>query len=217
MKSKLTKRKVISMIVVFFILLLIYLSCDVIPIEEMEKGFDPKRYARELWFKLQDMMNEGLGYDAVEVLNTLDENPELAHQKFAKVVGVSNYRYYIIQGVGEIVEIKDDGILVKVRENRKVPDLFLSNHIFGNGIVNATGIAKMEDFDRIIDFNLTATELNKIVKEEVVNSFLKQLSKGAGSVGSLVRFIAVFTLLKDEEIKYPIEAIPLYLEIQGGF
>lgn len=210
------KKKLILLAIIFGIALIIYLSCEVRPIEEMKKGFDPKQYARNLWFKLQDILNEGIGFDAVEVFSVLDRDPDSAHQRYAKTVGVSNYRYYIVKGVGEIVEVKDDGIVVSVRLEKKFPDLFISNRIFGNSIINATGITKMEDFDRIIDFNLTATELNRIVKEEVIDPFLEQLTKGIIKTGSFVKFVVVFTLLKDEIVKYPIEAVPLRLEIQGG-
>lgn len=217
LKIRMTKKRIMTLSIIIITFLLIYQSCEVIPIEEMEKGFDPQRHARKLWLELQGMM-ENLGVGAGDVLNALDENPENAHQKYAQIVGVSNYRYYIIRGVGEIVEIKSDGIIVKVRPESETPELFFSKYIFGNAIVNATGITKMEDYDRIVDFNLVSTQLNNIVREEVVEAFLDQLSKGAGREGSLVKFIGVFTLLRDETVKYPLKVAALHLEItHGGF
>jgi len=212
------KGKVFVVIIIAILGFIIYRSCKVVPIEQAEKGFNPRKYAQKVWVKLLENMDSLQTVDAVEVLNALDKDPEKAHEKFAKIVGVSNYRYYLVKGTGEIVSIQDDGFTLKIRENRDKPDFFVTTHIFGNSIANSTGIIKMEDFDRINDFNLVSTALNGIVREEVALSFLKQLKEMARGEGSFVKFLGVFTLLRDEEVKYPLELIPLRLElVRGGF
>jgi len=212
------KGKVFIVIIIAVLGFIIYRSCKIVPIEEAEKGFNPRKYAQKVWVKLLENMDSLKAVDASEVLNSLDENPEKAHERFAKIVGVSNYRYYLVEGTGKVVSIQDDGFTLKVREDKNKPDFFVTTHIFGNSIANTTGVIKMEDFDRINDFNLVSTALNAIVREEVALSFLKQLKEMPRGEGSLVKFLGVFTLLKDEKVTYPIKLIPLHLElVRGGF
>ena len=212
------KRKIVWIVVVAVIAIVLYYSAEVVPIEEAEKGFDPNKYARTVWNKLLANLDSLDPADASDVLNSLDENLEKAHSKFARIVGVSNYRYYIVKGTGEVLSMENDAFTLKVRDSASDGDFLITTHIFGNSVVNATGIIKMEDFERINDFNLVAGSLNRIISEEVVASFLNQLKERGGVKGSMVNFIGVFTLLKDEEIRYPLKLVPLHLElVRGGF
>jgi len=190
------KRKIVWIVVVAVIAIVLYYSAEVVPIEEAEKGFDPNKYARTVWNKLLANLDSLDPADASDVLNSLDENLEKAHSKFARIVGVSNYRYYIVKGTGEVLSMENDAFTLKIRDSASDGDFLITTHIFGNSVVNATGIIKMEDFERIMN----------------------QLKERGGVKGSMVNFIGVFTLLKDEEIRYPLKFVPLHLElVQGGF
>lgn len=198
--------------------LLVYKSCKVVPISQISKGFDPKSYAQNVWLKLQTVLDSLGKADTFEVLELLRQNPEESHQRYARVVGVSNYRYYIVEGRGIIKNVEHDGFYIQVSDHSEQPEFFVNRRVFGNTIVMATGIIKMEDFDRIMDFNLVSTELNRIVSEEVIGPFIEQL-KGQGDLqGRVVNFIGLFTLLRDDPVKFPITLIPLKLVLsQGGY
>jgi len=211
------RKRVILTSLIVLAAFLIYRSCKVVPLSSIKASFDPKAYAQTVvWPKLQSQLADLKKADAYEVLETFDINPEEAHEKFAKTVGVSNYRYYIVEGSGQIVSVDEDGILVQVRPDSERPEFYITSRVFGNTIVMATGIIKMEDFDRIMDFNLVSTALNQIVRDEVALPLIGSL-KGANVQGTVIKFLGLFNVLKDDPIKYPINVIPLRLELsQGG-
>ncbi|MFN4189757.1 MAG: DUF2291 domain-containing protein [Pseudothermotoga sp.] len=212
------RKKIILITLAIIAAVLINRSCKVIPLSEMKKGFDPKSYAQNVWLKLQGQLTDLTKINAYEVLDLFDINPEEAHQKYGKIVGISNYRYYIVEGAGHIVSIDDDGILVKIREYAEQPEFYITKRVFGNTIVMATGIIKMEDFDRIMDFNLVSTALNDIVSDEVAMPFIASLREKSTTSDLIVKFIGLFNLLRDDPVKYPITVIPLRLELsQGGY
>lgn len=212
------RKKIILITLAIIAVVLINRSCKVIPLDEMKKGFDPKSYAQNVWLKLQGQLTDLTKINAYEVLDLFDLNPEETHQKYGKIVGISNYRYYIVEGSGHVVSIDDDGILVKIREYAEQPEFYITKRVFGNTIVMATGIIKMEDFDRIMDFNLVSTALNDIVSDEVAMPFIASLREKSTTSDLIVKFIGLFNLLKDDPVKYPITVIPLRLELsQGGY
>lgn len=197
---------------------LVYRSCEVVPISKVGKGFDPKSYAQNVWLKLQAVLDSLGKADVFEVIEMLQQNPEECHRRYARVVGVSNYRYYIVEGRGIIKNVDDDGFSIQIFDHSDRPEFYINRRVFGNTIVMATGIIKMEDFDRIMDFNLVSTELNRIVSDEVVTAFLEHLKTQGNILGRIVNFIGLFTLLRDDPVKYPITMIPLKLELsQGGY
>lgn len=212
------RKKIILLALAIIVTVLINRSCKVVPLSEMRKEFDPKNYAQNVWLKLQGQLTDLSKANAYDVLELLDLNPEQAHQRYGKIVGISNYRYYIVEGSGHIVSIDDDGILVKIREDAEQPEFYITRRVFGNTIVMATGIIKMEDFDRIMDFNLVSTALNDIVSEEVAMPFIESVKERSNTSGLIIKFIGLFNLLKDDPVKYPITVIPLRLELsQGGY
>lgn len=212
------RKKIILLALFIIAVVLINRSCKIVPLSEIRKEFDPKNYAQNVWLKLQGQLTDLSKANAYEVLELLDLNSEEAHQKYGKVVGISNYRYYIVEGSGQIVSVDDDGILVKMREDADKPEFYITRRVFGNTIVMATGIIKMEDFDRIMDFNLVSTALNDIVSDEVATPFIESLRERSTTSDLIVKFIGLFNLLRDDPVKYPVSVIPLRLELsQGGY
>ncbi|ABV33883.1 MULTISPECIES: DUF2291 domain-containing protein [Pseudothermotoga] len=212
------RKKIILSVIAVIAIILISKSCKIIPLDEIKKEFDPENYAQSVWLELQGQLTNLSKANSYDVLELLDLNPEQAHQKYGKVVGISNYRYYIVEGTGRIISVNDDGVLVKIREDAEQPELYITRRVFGNIIVMATGIIKMEDFDRIMDFNLVSTALNDIVSDEVATPFIEMAKEKSVTSGLMIKFIGLFNLLKDDPVKYPITVIPLRLELsQGGY
>ncbi|MGJ8455566.1 DUF2291 domain-containing protein [Pseudothermotoga sp. U03pept] len=212
------RKKIILLSLAVIVAVLINRSCKIVPIDQVRKTFDPKSYAQNVWLKLQTQLANLSKADSYEVLELLNLNPEEAHQKYAKIVGISNYRYYIVEGSGRVVSFNEDGILIQIREEAKQPEFYITRRVFGNTIVMATGIIKMEDFDRIMDFNLVSTALNDIVSEEVATPFIESMREKASTSDLMVKFIGLFNLLRDDPVRYPISVIPLKLELsQGGY
>jgi len=212
------RKKIVLLSLAVIVAILINRSCKIVPIDQIGKTFDPKSYAQNVWLKLQTQLANLSKADSYEVLELLNLNPEEAHQKYAKIVGISNYRYYIVEGSGRVVSFNEDGILIQIREEAKQPEFYITRRVFGNTIVMATGIIKMEDFDRIMDFNLVSTALNDIVSEEVATPFIESMREKASTSDLMVKFIGLFNLLRDDPVRYPISVIPLKLELsQGGY
>lgn len=213
------KRKTVILLSLIVIsTFLIYRSCKVVPLSQVGRGFDPRSYAQSVWLKLQSTLDSLGKADVFQVLELLSQNPEESHQRFARVVGVSNYRYYIVEGRGIVKDLEDDGFYIQIFDHSEKPEFFVSRRVFGNTIVMATGIIKMEDFDRIMDFNLVSTELNRIVSEEVIAPFIDQIKAQGNAESRVVSFICLFTLLRDDPVKFPITVVPLKLVLlQGGY
>jgi predicted lipoprotein len=83
----------------------------------------------------------------------------------------------------------------------------LTGNYFGNAIRDLSGYIQMGDFKNSMDYNLVASELNKIVFNQVINPFKTKAVKGAA-----VQFVGCAELNRDKPNIENSTIIPLKLK-----
>ncbi|MDI3473412.1 MAG: hypothetical protein PWQ48_1693 [Thermotogaceae bacterium] len=206
------RKTLITILIVIVIGLLLSKSCHFVPIEQAKaeakgKEFNAKDYARKVWNEFMKKL-DSISSDASIVLEALIENKEEAEKKYGKVVGFTYNTLFLIKGKGKIVSIDDEKVLIQVEKVDR--EIYVSKDlIFGNDIVNSSGLVKMSDFDRIYDFNAVSNEINNIVNTEVVPPFMDKVK-----IGRVIEFVGVLNIPKDEEIKFPLQLLPVKLNVE---
>lgn len=172
--------------------------------ETEEVEFDAKTFVDAIWD------NEMLAaYDSavllVDLIERLEEAPKLAFNQEAKALGIGNIGYFKVQGEGTILEINEDNILVEVG-NRVIE--IETEFIFGNAIRDASGLIKLNDYDRTSDFNSISESINEKIRQKVIPEFRKDLE-----LGNQIRFKGALELNKAHLDLQQLEIIPISLQI----
>jgi predicted lipoprotein len=88
--------------------------------------------------------------------------------------------------------------------------VLVTSMIFGNEILNATGLVKHSQFKRTNEYNAISAEVNRIVESELVPAFLEE-----AKVGSTVHFIGCSSKISDDDpVPIPMRLVPVKLEVQ---
>ena len=172
--------------------------------ETEEVEFDAKTFVDAIWD------NEMLAaYDSaallVDLIERLEEAPKLAFNQEAKALGIGNIGYFKVQGEGTILKINEDNILVEVG-NRVIE--IETEFIFGNAIRDASGLIKLNDYDRTSDFNSISESINEKIRQKVIPEFRKDLE-----LGNQIRFKGALELNKAHLDLQQLEIIPISLQI----
>jgi predicted lipoprotein len=98
----------------------------------------------------------------------IEKGAQVTIEKYSHSQGVSDVAYMLQKFSGKIKEITEDKIVISVANSRTSSYVFNIGNYFGNGVRDATGLIKMGDFTNTMDYNIVSTELNKIVKTDVI-------------------------------------------------
>lgn len=119
----------------------------------------------------------------VDFLNAADVNFDLLMESEGKRLGVSNERYFMVEGEGILIETEEDNVILQMEDRANSKIEIATGFIYGNTLRDASGLVSISDYAKTMDFNNISIELNKRVRDEVLPSFIKKVK-----VGSRVKF-----------------------------
>ncbi|MGG9960848.1 DUF2291 family protein [Ferruginibacter sp. SUN106] len=139
---------------------------------------DPAAFARSFW--------NGAFSKAIDSATTIEvfekeffeKGAAITISKYSHSQGVSNIADVLLKFSGRVKEITEDKIVLTVANSRTNSYVFNMGNYFGNGVRDATGLIKMGDFINTMDYNMVSTELNKIVKKDVVLAVKNKIKAG---------------------------------------
>ncbi len=88
--------------------------------------------------------------------------------KYSHSQGVSDVSYILMKFTGKVKEIRKDKIVLEILNSRTISYEFNIGNYFGNAVRDVTGLINMGDFINSTEYNEVSSELNKIVKSEVI-------------------------------------------------
>jgi len=142
--------------------------------------------------------------DAATVLAVARQDPGQARQQFGRTAGLGRAAYFFLSGDGTVVSTDDKGVGVSLGDDQGEPDILLDTGLlFGSTICDATGLLGPSDFSDSRQFNDVATELNRIVEDQVIPGLRAQ-----AQVGRRLRFVGCAKVLNGSDW-HPLEVIPL--------
>ncbi len=174
----------------------------------VQTKLDPSQFARSFWKeKFTSYLDR-----AVEInnfLKLLKDDPNGTFTKHARTQGIGNTSCFLLKGEGQIMEVKDDHLVVKI--NPEVPETKIklnSGLYFGNAVRDVTGLIKMGDFGNTIDYNSVSSELNKIVQAEVISPLKTKVKKG-----DTISFVGCAEINREQVNADNIELLPVKILI----
>ena len=140
--------------------------------------FDAKEYAKSYFnTKLKPSLSNAVEIN--QLMSFLQSNKEQTFEKYAHALGIGNIRYFLVKGEGIVTSINENdvSVLAKADTARKAIRI-ATEFVFGNAIRDASGKIDVNEFSNTMDFNSVSSEINKIVRAEVLPRFKANVKKG---------------------------------------
>jgi predicted lipoprotein len=199
------------------ILMIAFPPFRIVSLDEARKqaeaeAFNPKLFAADFWDnKLTKAFDQAT--TASVVLNTLRRDRKEAKEKYARVVGLGGPHHFFLSGSGKVVAIEERHIDIDLGKGAagEAEVILATSHIFGNEVLNATGLISRSQFPRTNDYNEVSAEVNRIVVEQVVPAAIEQVR-----VGATVRFVGCSVQIADDDpLPIPMRLVPVSIELEN--
>lgn len=181
---------------------------DEVKAASSDEQFDAASYAHKFW---NNQLIPGLN-KAIEIsklLALLKTETEKAFNEYSNALGIGNIRFFLIEGQGEIIAIRENDVSVLVKGDTSQHVIKIATeYIFGNAVRDASGLISINEFDNTMDFNNVSAEINEIIRTEVLPPFKASVKKG-----SVVQFTGAIELNKEHVNLEDMEVIPVQLKI----
>jgi hypothetical protein len=170
------------------------------------KQFNAALYARNyLDTKLRPATNTIPGIDTL--VNLLKTNKTGTFTTYAHALDIGNIRYFMVKGNGIVTNTDESDVYVLTPGKQTIK--IATEYIFGNALRDAPGLIKVNDFTNTADLNSISSEVNKIIRAEVLSPFKNKVKKG-----DAVYFAGAFELNQEHTNLDDIEIIPFYLQLK---
>jgi predicted lipoprotein len=170
--------------------------------------FDAKSFARNLFNnKITPSLNNAV--DLSKLLVLIQSQKDQTFNEHSHALGIGNIRYFLVKGEGIITSVNENDVSLLLKTDTTQRNIrIITELVFGNAIRDASGQININDFSNTMDFNNVSSELNKIVRTEILPPF-----KAAAKKGDYVRFVGALELNKEHLNLNSIEIIPVQLSI----
>ena len=170
--------------------------------QDLER-FDPQSFARDYWdARLPGVLDHAV--DAALLLDLFGNDMATAVRDHARTLGIASRHTYLVRGSGRIVSLGEPGILVSLNEIPGQDILMATEDIYGNEIRDVSGLIDVSDFPSSMEFNMISSEINRIVRDEVVKPAAARAAKGES-----VRFVGAVEVSEDTPNINPLRIIPI--------
>lgn len=149
-------------------------SLDDFRAENTGNSFDATAYSKRFFDEERQKIA------AIEIgtfLDSLNANFESYLPNKGKKLGISHDFYFMVKGSGSVQSISEENISLSV-EDTPMPISIATDFIYGNTVREASGMAKIGDFQNTMDFNMISVELNKLIREEVIPPVIAEVREG---------------------------------------
>jgi predicted lipoprotein len=172
-------------------------------------SFDATSYARKYFNnKLIPALNNAVDIKLLLVL--LQRNKDQTFDRYSHASAVGNIRYFLVKGEGEVKSVNENDVSISIKTDTTQKRLHVATEfVFGNAIRDASGQIDINGFTNTMDFNNVSSEINKIVRTEVLPPF-----KSTVKTGDILQFAGAIELNREHLNVESIEIIPVQLKIK---
>ncbi len=173
------KKKIKYIIGIIIGAIVLYNSVYFMPLDEKIASeqtvtFDAESFVNDLWNQeLQSVFDSSMGFSSL--MMSLQENPLETFSRHGQSLGIGNIAYFRVSGEGIVNKVNENNVLVQVGDRLVEIE---TEFIFGNAIRDASGLIKINDFDKTSDFNGISEAINRKVREEVIPNFRQKVKEG---------------------------------------
>ena len=177
--------------------------------EKKDATFDPTAFAEKLW---SDRVLASLD-QAVQVemlLPAIQANAAESKKKYSRSFGVSETYTYFVSGMGRVVAVSDDEILLAITAGATNAEVSLQTGLlFGNAVRDGTGLLSVNDFPDSQNFNGISEALNHIVETRVQPKL-----REAAKVGAVVKFTGCVEVNDESADLKPLKVVPVRAAVE---
>lgn len=188
-------------------------SCTVVPIDDegnlvgLEEAFDAESQVGEIWESKVIPAFQEESVPIEEILSILAKDPQEAREKFGRQAAVGGPYTFMTKGEGNVIGIEASNLLVDLPPFDDKEDIAIKiGPVFtGTEVRDALDFIKFKDYRDVTQYFAIANELNKKVRNEIVNVVDKSTI-----VGKTISFYGAFGLKEKNDVV----VIPVILDIQ---
>ncbi|MEN9613207.1 MAG: hypothetical protein RLZZ628_4021 [Bacteroidota bacterium] len=194
------------------ILFIGYHSIEVKPLDVVKKAasqkLDAVDFARTFLTKtLPPALEKAMPIQNLVAALISDKNK--AFNELSHAVSIGNVRHFLVKGEGVVSKITEDEVVILVPNQNKNLSLRLATEfIYGNSIRDAAGLFDIKNFTNNSDVNNIASEINKIIRTEVIPPFKQQVK-----VGSKVQFTGALEMNQEHPQTDNLEILPISIQL----
>jgi predicted lipoprotein len=149
---------------------------------------------------------------AGEVIAAIRSDVAGARKRFARTPVVGGSDYYFLTGGGTVVskDAREVGVELDSSPTPGKADVVIATGpLFGNAVRDGTGAFAPDEYPNSSDFNALSSELNAMVKKNVLAPIREK-----ASVASHVRIVGVAEVSEDDASPLPLKLVPIVVEFK---
>lgn len=141
-------------------------------------AFDAVGFSKKLWEeKMPAKMDSAVSLTVL--IDAVTKDGEAAINKYTNALAIGNYRYALVKLEGMVTDVKEDEVLLSVKQHDSLLNLHLATEfVYGNAVRDASGLVQVKDFPNTSNLSSISEELNKIIRSTVLPSFKQVIKKG---------------------------------------
>lgn len=203
------KKNLKTILILLCVLAVIFFSLKVENLHEHRAShskavFDAKAYAGAFWKDNIPAAVEN-ALEITEFIHLLKNAPEKAFEDYSRVLGISKTHYFMLKGSGRIVATDPEFLEIETGDGQRLQ--IATDFIFGNAVRDGSGKISIDEFLNMTDFNKVSVEINKLVKEKVV-----QPLKENAEPGKNLQFAGATEINRENYDLNGIRIIPVFAE-----
>jgi predicted lipoprotein len=114
----------------------------------------------------------------------------------------------MVKGDGKVLSVNENNVTLAIQTGDKQTEVQLETEfVYGNAIRDAVGAINLAEFPNTMHLNQVSAEVNKIIRQQVIPPFLKQVKNN-----SCVKFAGAIELNQKYLDLNSIEIIPVSIE-----
>lgn len=171
--------------------------------DEKDIEFDASSFVDGIWTDILAVYDSAIEIN--HLMDRLNKNPRQTFKEEANALGIGNIGYFKVKGEGIVQAVNENNVIILVRDQSVEIE---TEFIFGNAVRDASGLIRVNDYDKTSDFNSISESINKKIRKEVIPSFRSKVEKG-----NKIQFEGALKLNKAHlDLRQP-EVIPVSIQI----
>ena len=208
MQRKVIKYSIAAIAIVFIVFNSVYFrKLSEVSAENAVHEFDATSYADRYWEE-EIIPSVSNAIEFSELLNQLNQDPELAFREHSHALGIGNIRYFMVKGKGKVVSINANDVILDIHSGTNKTQIHLATEfVYGNAVRDAVGAIDLNEFTNTMDLNKVSAEINKRIRQHIIPPFKNQVK-----INAVVNFAGAVELNQKFLDLESIELIPVSLK-----
>jgi predicted lipoprotein len=172
-----------------------------------KKKFDVQSFTEKLWNEqLPAKLDSAI--DITTLKTAIETNADVAFAEHTHALALGNYRYALIKALAKVNAINENDVQVTIQSATPFAAALATEYVYGNAVRDASNLVSLKEFPNTTDLNSISENIDKIIRQQVIPSFKKNLKQG-----NTIEVTGAIELNKEHIHFDSIEIIPVRVKI----